>query len=223
MTPPSPTRRLPVQARSRKRYDAILDAAAAIFAEIGVEAATMEAIAERAETSIGSVYQFFPNKLTLFEAVAERCLERSKLAFDGLLARVSDEMPWGTLIDGAVDAFAALNDGDPAFRATMVNLSLYGLYEERDSALQSYFVRRIAELIASREPSIARRRATLIAVTVVQLVNAMLMIAERSPAALRKALREEAKVVVRRYVEPEVGLSAPAARRPLRKRRNGAP
>src|SRR5262245_29849570 len=156
---PLTERRRPVQERSRRRYDAILDAASATFAETAFESATMEGIAERASTSIGSVYQFFPNKLALFEAVAERCLERSREAFDRLFGAVTDETPVAVLIDGAVDAFAALYDGDPAFRATVVNHSLYGVYEEQDSALMRDFVRRAAELVAARAPHLPPRRA----------------------------------------------------------------
>lgn len=46
----------------------ILDAAEAVFAETGVDGASMQAIADRAESSVGSLYHFFPNK----EAVIER-------------------------------------------------------------------------------------------------------------------------------------------------------
>ena len=57
-------RRVPVQERSKKRLEAILEAAARLFAGSGYEQTTMEGIAEAAGTSIGSVYQFFPNKLS---------------------------------------------------------------------------------------------------------------------------------------------------------------
>jgi AcrR family transcriptional regulator len=208
-------RRIPVQARSQRRYDAILDGGAALFATQPFDAVTMEAIAERAQTSIGSVYQFFPNKLAVFEAVAERCLERSKQAFDGILSAIGDDVPAEALIDGAIDAFVALNEHDPAFRATVVNFALYGVYEARDSTLNRYLVRRVAEILGRRAPGLPARRAKLVATVVVQLVSAMMFTAERGPRASRAAIREETKLVVRRYVTAE--LAAGAARRPLRK------
>ena len=55
-------RRIPMQERGEKRVAGLLEAAAAIFAEVGFEAATMSDIAERAGGSIGSLYQFFPSK-----------------------------------------------------------------------------------------------------------------------------------------------------------------
>ncbi|MFY9781164.1 MAG: TetR/AcrR family transcriptional regulator [Candidatus Baltobacteraceae bacterium] len=50
---------------------AILDAAARLFAERGLEGTSMSAIAAASETSIGSLYQFFPSKETIVTALAE--------------------------------------------------------------------------------------------------------------------------------------------------------
>lgn len=69
-----PLRRLPQQQRSRQRVERILDAAAAEFVAVGYEAATTNAIAARAGVPIGSLYQFFPNKRALLDAVAGRHL-----------------------------------------------------------------------------------------------------------------------------------------------------
>lgn len=65
-------RRAPVQARSRETVNRILDAAAAIVDEHGVEAATTRAIADRAGVSYPSLYRFFPDR----EAILGELLER---------------------------------------------------------------------------------------------------------------------------------------------------
>lgn len=65
-------RRVPQQARSQRRIEAILDAASAVIGEIGFEAATTNMFAERANTSIGSVYQFFENKDAIIAALCDR-------------------------------------------------------------------------------------------------------------------------------------------------------
>lgn len=52
----------------------LLEAASEVFAESGVESASVQAIADRAGASIGSLYHFFPNKQALLLAVAERCM-----------------------------------------------------------------------------------------------------------------------------------------------------
>src|SRR5215471_6849715 len=102
MNTPARVRRTPRQARSKKRFETILDAAAEVFASSGFEAATMESIADGAETSIGSVYQFFPNKLAVFQALAERCLERSRMLFDGMMTPEALAGPWWELLERAV-------------------------------------------------------------------------------------------------------------------------
>ncbi|HSB53997.1 MAG TPA: helix-turn-helix domain-containing protein, partial [Gemmatimonadales bacterium] len=64
--------RQPRQERGERRVEEILDAAAAVIAEGGVEAATTNAIAERAGSSVGSLYHFFPHKDAIVLALAER-------------------------------------------------------------------------------------------------------------------------------------------------------
>ena len=62
-------RRYPQQQRSQEKVEKILTAAAAVFWEVGYDAATTHAIAQRANTSVGTLYRFFPNKLALFHAL----------------------------------------------------------------------------------------------------------------------------------------------------------
>jgi len=62
----------PLQRRSRVTYDAILEAATQLLIERGYAATTTNHIAKRAGTSIGSLYQYFPNK----EAIAVELLQR---------------------------------------------------------------------------------------------------------------------------------------------------
>jgi AcrR family transcriptional regulator len=71
-------RKIPQQKRSRERVDLILDTAEALFARFGYENTTTNAIAEEAKVSIGSLYQFFPNKEVLKDALIERYLEEMR-------------------------------------------------------------------------------------------------------------------------------------------------
>lgn len=65
-------RKPPVQRRSRATVEEIISAAAQIFERYGYAAGTTNRIAERAGVSIGTLYQYFPNK----EAIAVALLER---------------------------------------------------------------------------------------------------------------------------------------------------
>lgn len=78
MTVTTVTRRAPMQERSRKTVVRILDAAAAIADEQGVDAATTRAIADRAGVSYPSLYRFFADR----EAVLDELMERHCAALD---------------------------------------------------------------------------------------------------------------------------------------------
>jgi AcrR family transcriptional regulator len=65
-------RKKPSQARARATMDAILEAAAQVFADKGYAAATTNHIAQRAGVSIGSLYQYFPNKDAILYSLMEQ-------------------------------------------------------------------------------------------------------------------------------------------------------
>src|SRR5215213_4210464 len=71
-SPPEAGTRVPRQERGRRRIDEILDAAAALIGEVGAEAVTVQALAARAGASKGSMYHFFPDRESVFLALAER-------------------------------------------------------------------------------------------------------------------------------------------------------
>jgi AcrR family transcriptional regulator len=68
-------RKKPLQRRAQETVDAILEAAAQVFGEAGYDEGTTNRIAQRAGVSIGSLYQYFPNKNALLVALVEREVE----------------------------------------------------------------------------------------------------------------------------------------------------
>ncbi|MAQ15636.1 MAG: hypothetical protein CMN30_12685 [Sandaracinus sp.] len=68
-------RRKPKQARSKATVDAIVEATGQMLAREGSRA-TATGVAERAGVSVGSLYQYFPNKKALIDAFLERRLDR---------------------------------------------------------------------------------------------------------------------------------------------------
>ncbi len=102
MTTASVARRAPVQERSRLTVTRILDAAAAIADEQGVDAATTRAIADRAGVSYPSLYRFFPDR----EAILGELLERQCTDLDARC--VQAEQTWqvtsvAELLDNEID------------------------------------------------------------------------------------------------------------------------
>ena len=81
------TGRSPRQARGQARIDAVLTAAAELIAEQGLAGVTMHALARRANTSIGSLYHFFPDRESVLEAARQRHVAASQ-AISGELGKV---------------------------------------------------------------------------------------------------------------------------------------
>ncbi|WP_021591398.1 MULTISPECIES: TetR/AcrR family transcriptional regulator [Actinomadura] len=98
-------RRKPSQVRAELTRERILTAAAHVFTEYGYAAGTTNRIAERARISIGSLYQYFPNKDAILAELAVRHLDRGTWTradqFD--LSAGSLEAAVRTLVRDAID------------------------------------------------------------------------------------------------------------------------
>jgi AcrR family transcriptional regulator len=87
-------RRKPSQERSRETVEAIVEAAAQVFERHGYSAGTTNRIAERAGVSIGSLYQYFPNKDAIVMELARRHIaEMGEVAWPALEALVEHAPP----------------------------------------------------------------------------------------------------------------------------------
>ena len=79
--------RAPRRARGQLRVEALLAAAAEVFAAKGFDAATMTEIAAQSESSIGSLYQFFRTKEAVAEALVRTQVDALWVRLDGLAER----------------------------------------------------------------------------------------------------------------------------------------
>ena len=109
-------RKEPTQQRSRERVERMLAAARELIAERGSDAMKMGEIAERAGVSIGSLYQFFPDKSAIIRALAERFTAENRACIDAELAGVSDEHGLLTAFAGLVDTYYAICLAEPVMR-----------------------------------------------------------------------------------------------------------
>ena len=67
-------RKSPVQARSTASVHAILEATIQVLLKVGKERLTTTRVASRAGVSVGTLYQYFPNKSALLQAALKRHL-----------------------------------------------------------------------------------------------------------------------------------------------------
>jgi AcrR family transcriptional regulator len=110
----APRRRVPTQARSRRRVEAVLDAAAALVVEHGVEALTTRAIAEGAGVPVASLYQYFADKEAVLLALADRDMAEMDEQVLADLAALP-VLSVGTVVEATMRAFVAVYHRRPAF------------------------------------------------------------------------------------------------------------
>lgn len=121
----SPQRK-PVQERAQITVEAILDAAIKLLKRKGATSLTTNRIAESAGVSIGSVYQYFPNKYAIYLALHERHIAR----VDGVMRRricESQNETLEVLIGSMIDGMIEMHEADPELSGNTVDFSVRNL------------------------------------------------------------------------------------------------
>jgi AcrR family transcriptional regulator len=173
--------------------DAILDAAESVFGEMGVEAATTNAIAERAGASVGSLYHFFANKDAILFALTERYAETIK----GVLQRGRRiEEPWvplRELFTGMIATFSTLDSIHPGYMAVCrATDSASGGKSPVSLQTEAHMQAMVQELLQQRCPGMpdaeTRVHAVLSVVSMHAALDHIQSIPEKDRPALQSAL-----------------------------------
>ena len=105
-------RKTPKQGRALATVDAILEAAARILMEVGYDKLNTNEVARRAGVSVGSLYQYFPNKQSLLAELHFRhATQTSAPIFSAL--RSSQGKPLRQVIQQIIQANVASHSEDP--------------------------------------------------------------------------------------------------------------
>lgn len=129
--------------------DAILDAAAMLFAEHGVSGTTLQHIATAAGVTRGAIYWHFEHKGAMFNAMMERAAMPLEAAM-ALLDQPDTSDPLGQLRDYAVRVFR-LTVEDPGARRTFEIATLKMEYTDEMSVVRERRVRNQADWIKRAE------------------------------------------------------------------------
>lgn len=192
----SPARRSPQQDRSARRVGAFLEAAEALFAELGFEGATMTAMAERAGSSIGALYSYFPDKksiaIALLDSYAGHLEEHWKPLFQDAGIHSSEEFA-----EQFIDRFLDFIAGHPAY----LELQAAPIRLRRSTAARRAFRASLADALQLRAPALSREAAELCANVMVQIVRGMKALYAETPPAGRPAVVREFKKVLAAYMK----------------------
>jgi AcrR family transcriptional regulator len=121
-------RKSPVQARSAASVDAILDATIQVLLKVGKERLTTTRVAMRAGVSVGTLYQYFPNKGAILQAALKRHLEEVRKAVE----RVCEEQRGATVREMATALITAFLEAK--MRDAKTSVALYSVSSDVDGA-----------------------------------------------------------------------------------------
>ena len=142
----TPMRRAPTQKRSRERVDAILSNATDMIAETGSDALRMSELAQRTGISIGSLYQYFPDKSAVVHALAERCNEESRACIAEGLSTVETMEDLAAAFGALIDTYYGIFLAEPVIRDIWSAVQADGVLR----AMEVEESRRNGALLASR-------------------------------------------------------------------------
>lgn len=193
-----PHRRRPSGAQGERRVAAILDAAEAVFGEAGFEAATTNAIAARAGVSIGSVYQYFPDKTALFDAAADRYRTELHALYEAQLGQVATDESWPALLDRLIDPLVALEVRHARFKAVLCGSGWAG---SRRGLIDGDVEARVEAFLAQRLTRLPKSSIKAVTQTCVTSVGALIAgVDPSSPVEQQQALVSELKKMLSSYL-----------------------
>ncbi|EKF20668.1 TetR/AcrR family transcriptional regulator [Nitratireductor pacificus] len=109
-------RKQPLQKRARERVERILDVARDIIAESGSEAMKMSEVAQRADISIGSLYQYFPDKAAIIRTLAEHYYALGRHCIGDALDKVRTPEDLQAAFAALVDEYYGMFLEEPVMR-----------------------------------------------------------------------------------------------------------
>lgn len=154
-------RKSPAQERSRFTVEQIIQAATQVFAEWGYAGATTNHIAERAGVSIGSLYQYFPNKEAILVTLAKRHVEIAGNLLMGLVAeRNLIETDLTEVLRPFIQATLELHTGNPRLNYVILSEAVWSAEAmEQVHALEDQFIDQLAlTLDTHRQVSVKNSR-----------------------------------------------------------------
>jgi AcrR family transcriptional regulator len=194
------SRRKPQQSRAAARRSKFLDVAAHLIEELGYEAATMTAIAEIAGASVGTLYDYFPDKEAVASSLLAQYTEESDAHWEATLA-ATRLRPKADLATIFVEGMLAFVRERPAYLSLLDAPVAYS----RSTAARQPLRRTFAHALEIVNPKIKPKHAVLSAKVVVEIIKAFLAVYKRTATKEKGPIAEEFKKLMRLYLSEVLG------------------
>lgn len=184
-------RRPPRQERSQRRVDAILNATADLLVEVRYEALSTSAIASRAGISVGSLYQFFPNKEAVLYELGLRYLDDLRESSAALFTPDSVYVPLPIIAGRTVDWLVAFERSHPCFNQLFSGVWVNPELQEAETALMDDMIGKIAAILRGQAPKHDPAHLDRCAYVVMHIIKGLLpMIEIDDPVLHGEAVKE---------------------------------
>lgn len=181
----------------------MLDACAELVDQVGYEGLTTTLLAERAGVAIGSVYQFFPDKRAIVQALALRNME-------SYLQRLSDRFGQGDLanwwdgVDAGIDEYISMHRNVPGFRTLHFGdvVDVHLLDEQRDN--NGVIAGQLAQVLVEQFGIPDTPRLRFVLEIAVEAADALIKLAFRRDPEGDEQVLAEAKALIREYLHRQM-------------------
>ena len=186
-------RRAPQQARSRARVRRLLEAADHVLGAEGYAALTMRRLAEEAGVPVGTIYQFFPDKGAVIDALARRYIAE----FDEMIAALVDQAErerWDDVVQTVVDGAVAMYRSHPGYLAIWTGRHLSPELQRADDANNAAIAAGLRRILVAQchlpdDEDLARACQVAVATTDALLQLAFRLDPDGDEAILQQAVR----------------------------------
>lgn len=134
-------RRLPVQGRSLRTVQRVLDAASSLLEQMPLEDVTTTRVAAEAGLSIGALYRFFPDKQSIIDAIAVRHVEQFRTSLEDTVLKTLEHrfsnletFDPAKILNSVVDAYIVYLDAHPDFRTISFGRYISAATKERQAS-----------------------------------------------------------------------------------------
>jgi AcrR family transcriptional regulator len=185
----------PQQERSTRRLAGFLELAAELFVEVGYEAATMTAIAERSGSSIGALYNYFPDKQSIAFNLLKQYSEDLEAQWTPLMTQ-AEGLTHAEFAELFIDRITQFVQGRPAFLKLLASPIRF----RRDPAARKASRVTIANAFRAKNPSLSIEQAVLAANVTMQIVRGMMAVYEEAEPRGKALVVAEFKKVLTLYL-----------------------
>lgn len=196
----STRRRKPRQRRSQMRVANIIGAAAELLEEVGYTALTTNAIAAKAGTSIGSLYQFFPNKDAVVAELVKTLHSELREFFANSLTVDVARRSVSTLVETLVDGLEEIQSRTPGFGMLFTGGFFGEPVEKHVVQLERDIIAPLDALLAEAYPEVPEEKRRLCMQVVTETTKVLMSKVANEDEETQAAMREELKRMLGLYL-----------------------